>query len=90
MLDDLARLEQRARHLYAPTMVTRSASGQNIVQCELQPDELAELRAVMRRRLAVVAVPAVDALALLSALAVVACRHAARWLRQWKRTPQIG
>jgi hypothetical protein len=85
MLDDLARLEQRARHLYAPTMVTRSASGQTIVQCELQPDELAELRAVIRRRLAVVAVPAVDALALLSALAVVLLRWAATWCRQWKR-----
>ena len=85
MLADLGHLEQRARQLYTPTMVTRSASGQTIVQCELQPDERAELRAVIRRRLAVVAVPAVDALALLSALAVVLLRWAVTWCRQWKR-----
>ena len=49
MLSDLGQLEQRARHLYSPTMVTRS-NGTTFVQCER--DKMAEHRARMRARLA--------------------------------------
>jgi hypothetical protein len=50
MLDNLGQLEQRARHLYAPTMTSQS-NGRTFVQCELD-DEMAEARARMRARLA--------------------------------------
>jgi uncharacterized protein YerC len=43
MLNDLGQLEQRARHLYAPTMTSQS-NGHTIHQCELVRDELAEAR----------------------------------------------
>ena len=52
MLDNVGQLEQRARHLYAPAMVTRS-NGTTFVQCER--DQLAEHRARMQARLAPVA-----------------------------------
>ena len=83
MLDDLARLEQRARHLYAPTMVTHS-NGTTFVQCER--DEIAETRERMRYHLA----PVAFALVMLAADVAVAPRYFMRWLRQWKRTPQVG
>jgi hypothetical protein len=80
MLDDLGRLEQRARQLYAPTMVTRS-NGTTFVQCER--DELAEARERMRWRLA----PVAAAMVMLVAEVSLAPRYFMRWLRQWRRMP---
>ena len=77
MLSDLAQLEQRARNLYAPTMVTRS-NGTTFVQCEI--DELAEHRARMRARLAPLAASVfyfVSDLCLLP-------RIVAQWAKQWR------
>ena len=51
MLDNVGQLEQRARHLYAPSM-TSQTNGRTIHQCELVRDEMAEHRARMQARLA--------------------------------------
>jgi hypothetical protein len=85
MLNDLGQLEQRARHLYAPTMTSQS-NGHTIHQCELVRDELAEARERMRYHLA----PVAFALVMLAADVAVAPRYFMRWLRQWRRTEQIG
>ena len=77
MLSDLGQLEQRARHLYAPTMVTRS-NGTTFVQCEI--DELAEHRAKMRARLAPLAVAVFHFVADLCLLP----RIVAQWAKQWR------
>lgn len=77
MLDNVGQLEQRARHLYAPTMVTRS-NGTTFVQCER--DDLAEARARMRARLAPLAASVfyfVSDLCLLPRIVV-------QWLKQWR------
>ena len=83
MLNDLGQLEQRARHLYAPTMVTHS-NGTTFVQCER--DELAEARERMRARLA----PLAEAVFFFVADLCLLPRSVARWLQQWRRTGQIG
>jgi hypothetical protein len=85
MLNDLEQLEQRARHLYAPTM-TSQTNGRTVHQCELVIDELAEQRARMRARLAPLAVAVFYFVADLCLLP----RIVARWLKQWKRTAQVG
>ena len=77
MLSDLAQLEQRARHLYAPTMVTRS-NGTTFVQCEL--DAMAEARARMRARLAPLAVAVFYFVADLCLLPGIV----AQWAKQWR------
>ena len=77
MLSDLAQLEQRARHLYAPTMVTRS-NGTTFVQCER--DQLAEARARMQARLAPVAQAVFYFVSDLCLLPNVI----AQWVRQWR------
>jgi hypothetical protein len=77
MLSDLAQLEQRARNLYAPTMVTRS-NGITFVQCER--DDMAEARAKMRARLAPVAQAAFYFVADLCLLPNVVVH----WVRQWR------
>ena len=82
MLDDLAHLEQRARQLYTPVM--KSQTKPPVFQCER--DEIAETRERMRYHLA----PAAAALVMLAADVAVAPRYFMRWLRQWKRTPQVG
>ena len=77
MLDNVGQLEQRARHLYAPTMVTRS-KGTTFVQCER--DQLAEARARMRARLAPLAVAVfyfVSDLCLLPRIVL-------QWAKQWR------
>ena len=77
MLDNVGQLEQRARHLYAPAMVTRS-NGTTFVQCER--DEMAEARARMRARLAPLAASVfyfVSDLCLLP-------RIVAQWAKQWR------
>jgi len=77
MLDNVGQLEQRARHLYAPTMVTRS-NETTFVQCER--DELAEHRARMQARLAPLAASVfyfVTDLCLLPRIVV-------QWLKQWR------
>ena len=83
MLNDLGQLEQRARHLYAPTMVTQS-NGTTFVQCER--DELAEARERMRARLA----PLAEAVFYFVADLCLLPGIVARWLQQWRRTGQIG
>lgn len=82
MLDNLGQLEQRARHLYAPVM--KSQTKPPVYQCER--DEIAEARQRMRYLLA----PVAAAMVMLAADVAVAPRYFLRWLRQWKRTPQVG
>ncbi|MBU3665620.1 MAG: hypothetical protein FGM15_07060 [Chthoniobacterales bacterium] len=82
MLDNLAQLEQRARQLYAPVM--KSQDHPPVYVCER--DEIAEARQRMRYRLA----PVAAALVALVADMIVAPRYLMRWLRTWKRMPQIG
>ena len=77
MLSDLGQLEQRARHLYAPTVVTRS-NGTTFVQCER--DEMAEARARMRARLAPLAVAVFYFVADLCLLPNVIVQ----WAKQWR------
>ena len=77
MLSDLGQLEQRARHPYAPTMVTRS-NGTNFVQCER--DDMAEQRARMRARLAPLAVAVFYFVADLCLLP----RIVVQWAKQWR------
>ena len=77
MLDNVGQLEQRARHLYAPTMVTRS-NGTTFVQCER--DEMAEARARMRARLAPLAVAVFYFVADLCLLPNVIVQ----WAKQWR------
>ena len=77
MLSDLGQLEQRARHLYSPSLVTRS-KGTTFVQCER--DQLAEARARMRARLAPLAVAVfyfVSDLCLLPRIVL-------QWAKQWR------
>lgn len=83
MLSDLGQLEQRARHLYAPTMTWQS-NGRTIQQCELVRDELAEARDRMRQRLAPLAV------FYFVADLCLRPRIFARWVRQWRKVPQVG
>ena len=83
MVDNLGQLEQRARHLYAPTMVTRS-NGITFVQCER--DEMAEARARMRARLA----PLAQAVFYFVSDLCLLPRIVARWLQQWRKDRQIG
>jgi hypothetical protein len=85
MLSDLGQLEQRARHLYAPVMTSQS-NGHTIHQCELVRDELAEARERMRARLA----PLAEAVFYFVADLCLLPGIVARWLQQWKRTPQVG
>ena len=77
MLDNVGQLEQRARHLYSPTMVTRS-NGTTFVQCER--DEMAEARARMRARLAPLAVAVFYFVADLCLLP----RIVVQWAKQWR------
>ena len=77
MLDNVGQLEQRARHLYAPTMVTRS-NGTTFVQCER--DQLAEARARMRARLA----PLAQAVFYFVSDACLLPRIVVEWLKQWR------
>ena len=79
MLSDLAQLEQRARHLYAPTMTSQS-NGRTIHQCELVRDEIAEARAKMRARLAPLAVAVFYFVADLCLLPNVIVQ----WAKQWR------
>jgi hypothetical protein len=79
MLSDLAQLEQRARHLYAPTM-TSQTNGRTIHQCELVRDEMAEARAKMRARLAPLAASVFYLVADLCLLP----RIVVQWLKQWR------
>ena len=79
MLSDLAQLEQRARHLYAPSMTSQS-NGRTIHQCELVHDELAEARARMQARLAPLAASVFYFVADLCLLP----RIARQWLKQWR------
>ena len=83
MLSDLGQLEQRAKHLYTPTSLTRS-NGTTFVQCER--DELAEARERMRARLA----PLAEAVFYFVADLCLLPGIVARWLQQWRRTGQIG
>ena len=85
MLNDLGQLEQRARHLYAPTMTSQS-NGRTIHQCELVRDELAEARERMRARLA----PLAEAVFYFVSDLCLLPRIVARWLQQWKKVPQVG
>ena len=78
MLSDLGQLEQRARHLYSPSMITRS-NGITFVECER--DQLAEQRAKMRARLAPLAQATfyfVTDLCLLPRIVV-------QWAKQWRQ-----
>ena len=77
MLDNVGQLEQRARHLYAPTMVTRS-KGTTFVQCER--DEMAEARARMRARLA----PLAQAVFYFVADLCLLPNVIVQWARQWR------
>ena len=77
MLDNVGQLEQRARHLYAPAMVTRS-NGTTFVQCER--DQLAEARARMRARLAPLAASVFYFVADLCLLP----RIVVQWAKQWR------
>ena len=77
MLDNVGQLEQRARHLYSPTMVTRS-HGTTFVQCER--DELAEARARMRARLT----PVAQAVFYFVSDACLLPRIVVEWLKQWR------
>ena len=77
MLDNVGQLEQRARHLYSPTMVTRS-NGTTFVQCER--DEMAEARARMRARLAPLAASVFYFVADLCLLP----RIVVQWAKQWR------
>ena len=77
MLSDLGRLEQRARHLYSPSLITRS-NGTTFVQCER--DELAEHRARMRARLA----PLAQAVFFFVSDACLLPRIVAQWAKQWR------
>ena len=79
MLSDLAQLEQRARHLYAPTMTSQS-NGRTVHQCELVRDEMAEARARMRARLAPLAVAVFYFVADLCLLPNVIVQ----WAKQWR------
>ena len=79
MLSDLAQLEQRARHLYAPSM-TSQTNGRTIHQCELVRDEIAEARAKMRARLAPLAVAVFYFVADLCLLPNVIVQ----WAKQWR------
>ena len=78
MLSDLGQLEQRARHLYAPTMVTRS-NGITFVQCER--DDLAEHRARMHARLA----PLAQAVFYFVADLCLLPRIVGQWAKQWRQ-----
>ncbi len=77
MLSDLGQLEQRARHLYSPSMITRS-NGTTFVQCER--DDMAEQRARMRARLAPLAV----AVFYFVSDACLLPRIVVQWLKQWR------
>ena len=77
MLSDLGQLEQRARHLYSPSLITRS-NGTTFVQCER--DEMAEARARMRARLAPLAVAVFYFVADLCLLPNVIVQ----WAKQWR------
>ena len=77
MLSDLGQLEQRARHLYSPSLVTRS-KGTTFVQCER--DEMAEARARMRARLA----PLAQAVFYFVADLCLLPNVIVQWARQWR------
>jgi hypothetical protein len=77
MLDNVGQLEQRARHLYSPTMVTRS-NGITFVQCER--DQLAEQRARMRARLA----PLAQAVFYFVSDLCLLPRIVGQWAKQWR------
>ena len=79
MLSDLAQLEQRARHLYAPTMTSQS-NGRTVHQCELVRDEMAEARARMRARLA----PLAQAVFYFVSDVCLLPNVIAQWLKQWR------
>jgi hypothetical protein len=82
MLENLGELEMRARAIYTPVM--KSQTKPPVFQCER--DEIAEARERMRWRLA----PVAAALVMLVAEVSLAPRYFMRWLRQWRRTPQVG
>jgi len=79
MVDNLGQLEQRARHLYAPSMTTQS-NGRTVHQCELVIDEMAEHRARMQARLAPLAASVFYFVADLCLLPNVVVQ----WVRQWR------
>jgi hypothetical protein len=79
MLSDLGQLEQRARHLYAPSMTSQS-NGRVIHQCELVIDEMAEARARMRARLA----PLAQAVFYFVADLCLLPNVIAQWAKQWR------
>ena len=79
MLDNVGQLEQRARHLYAPSM-TSQTNGRTIHQCELVRDEMAEHRARMQARLAPLAASVFYFVADLCLLP----RIVAQWAKQWR------
>ena len=79
MLDNVGQLEQRARHLYAPS-TTSQTNGRTIHQCEIVRDELAEHRARMQARLAPLAASVFYFVADLCLLP----RIVARWAKQWR------
>ena len=77
MLSDLGQLEQRARHLYSPSLITRS-NGTTFVECER--DQLAKARARMRARLA----PLAQAVFYFVSDACLLPRIVVQWARQWR------
>jgi hypothetical protein len=79
MLSDLGQLEQRARHLYAPSMTTQT-NGRTIHQCELVRDEMAEARAKMRARLA----PLAQAVFYFVSDLCLLPNAIVQWVRQWR------
>ena len=79
MLSDLGQLEQRARHLYSPSMTTQT-NGRTIHQCELVRDEMAEARARMRARLA----PLAQAVFYFVADLCLLPNVIVQWARQWR------
>ena len=77
MLSDLARLEQRARHLYSVSMTSQS-NGRTVHQCERDP--MGEARARMRARLA----PLARAVFYFVADLCLLPRIVAQWAKQWR------